>query len=242
MGEGGVRVVPPEFLRALRELCDEHGLLLIFDEVQTGIGRTGELFAYQRTGVDARHHGAGQGARRRLSARRLPRHRRSRQGHDRRHAWLDLRRQSARHGGGKRGARRDAAPTASSIACGASALLLKQRLAEIKDRYPAVIAEVRGEGLLIGLRAVIAERRAGRRAARRKDARGRGRRQCRAAAAAADRQRGRDRRSGRRIDRACARLGSSAPEQPRAGSSRMSANAVRHFLDLTDIPPRSCAG
>ena len=51
MGEGGVRVVAPEFLRALRQLCDQHGLLLMFDEVQTGIGRTGELFAYQRTGV-----------------------------------------------------------------------------------------------------------------------------------------------------------------------------------------------
>ena len=43
--------MPPEFLRALRELCDEHGLLLIFDEVQSGIGRTGELFAYEWTGV-----------------------------------------------------------------------------------------------------------------------------------------------------------------------------------------------
>ena len=63
MGEGGVRVVPPEFLRALRELCDEHGLLLVFDEVQTGIGRTGELFAYQQLGVEPGHHGAGQGAR-----------------------------------------------------------------------------------------------------------------------------------------------------------------------------------
>src|SRR6201999_7684 len=51
MGEGGVRVIEPSFLRALRELCDTHGLLLIFDEVQTGMGRTGELFAYQRTGV-----------------------------------------------------------------------------------------------------------------------------------------------------------------------------------------------
>src|SRR3954466_15012483 len=51
MGEGGVRVVPPEFLRALRRLCDVNGLLLMFDEVQTGIGRTGELFAYQRVGV-----------------------------------------------------------------------------------------------------------------------------------------------------------------------------------------------
>src|SRR5262249_57012832 len=52
VGEGGVRVAPPEFLRALRALCDQHGLLLIFDEVQTGVGRTGELFAYQRTGVE----------------------------------------------------------------------------------------------------------------------------------------------------------------------------------------------
>src|SRR6516225_8806753 len=51
MGEGGVRVVPPEFLRALRRLCDENELLLVFDEVQTGLGRTGELFAYQRYGV-----------------------------------------------------------------------------------------------------------------------------------------------------------------------------------------------
>ena len=51
MGEGGVRVVPPEFLRALRKLCDDNGLLLVFDEVQTGVGRTGELFAYQRCGV-----------------------------------------------------------------------------------------------------------------------------------------------------------------------------------------------
>src|SRR6202035_816747 len=51
MGEGGVRVVEPAFLRALRELCDRHGLMLIFDEVQSGMGRTGELFAYQRTGV-----------------------------------------------------------------------------------------------------------------------------------------------------------------------------------------------
>src|SRR5713226_5206105 len=51
MGEGGVRVVAPEFLRALRQLCDQNGLLLVFDEVQTGIGRTGDMFAYQHTGV-----------------------------------------------------------------------------------------------------------------------------------------------------------------------------------------------
>src|SRR6188508_1515324 len=50
-GEGGVRIASPAFLRALRQLCDEHGLLLIFDEVQTGMGRTGSFFAYERAGV-----------------------------------------------------------------------------------------------------------------------------------------------------------------------------------------------
>jgi acetylornithine/N-succinyldiaminopimelate aminotransferase len=50
-GEGGLRPATPDFLRALRKLCDEHGLLLIFDEVQTGVGRTGKLFAYEWSGV-----------------------------------------------------------------------------------------------------------------------------------------------------------------------------------------------
>lgn len=50
-GEGGVRIPEPGFLQALRNLCDEHGLLLMFDEVQTGMGRTGSWFAYQQTGV-----------------------------------------------------------------------------------------------------------------------------------------------------------------------------------------------
>ena len=50
-GEGGIRIPPPGFLQGLRQLCDEHELLLIFDEVQTGLGRTGHWFAYQREGV-----------------------------------------------------------------------------------------------------------------------------------------------------------------------------------------------
>ncbi len=50
-GEGGVRPVAPEFLRALRKICDDKGLLLIFDEIQTGIGRTGKLFAYEWLGI-----------------------------------------------------------------------------------------------------------------------------------------------------------------------------------------------
>lgn len=51
-GEGGLRHVPAAHLRLLRELCDEHGILLIFDEVQSGAGRTGYLFAYQASGVE----------------------------------------------------------------------------------------------------------------------------------------------------------------------------------------------
>src|SRR4029077_12261361 len=51
-GEGGLRPATAEFLRGLRKLCDEHGLLLIFDEVQTGVGRTGKFFAHERAGVE----------------------------------------------------------------------------------------------------------------------------------------------------------------------------------------------
>jgi len=154
MGEGGVRVVPHEFLRALRSLCDAHGLLLIFDEVQTGVGRTGELFAYQRTGVApdimalAKALGGG-----------FP-------------LGACLTTAAAGKGmtAGSHGSTFGGNPLAMAAAhavldvvladgflarvrhCG---LLFKQRLAEIKDRYPSVIAEVRGEGLLLGLRTVV---------------------------------------------------------------------------------------
>ncbi len=50
-GEGGIRALPEPCLRGLRELCDRHGLLLVFDEVQTGMGRTGRLFAHEASGV-----------------------------------------------------------------------------------------------------------------------------------------------------------------------------------------------
>ena len=52
-GEGGFTVTPPEFMRALRKLCDEHGILLIADEVQSGFARTGKLFAMEHYDVHA---------------------------------------------------------------------------------------------------------------------------------------------------------------------------------------------
>jgi acetylornithine/N-succinyldiaminopimelate aminotransferase len=154
MGEGGVRTLEPSFLRALRELCDRDGLLLIFDEVQSGMGRTGELFAYQRAGVApdimalAKALGGG-----------FP-------------MGAVLATSAAAKGmtPGTHGSTFGGNPLAMSAANATLdvmlapgffdhvkkiGILFKQRLAEIKDRYPSLIAEVRGEGLLVGLRAVV---------------------------------------------------------------------------------------
>ncbi|MBW7455778.1 aspartate aminotransferase family protein [Paenibacillus sepulcri] len=52
-GEGGVHAAEQDYLNQLRQLCDEKGILLIFDEIQTGMGRTGKMFAYQHYGIEA---------------------------------------------------------------------------------------------------------------------------------------------------------------------------------------------
>ena len=62
-GEGGINVAENEFLSGLRQLADEHQCLLMFDEVQTGMGRTGSWYAYQQTPRPARRHDSRQGAR-----------------------------------------------------------------------------------------------------------------------------------------------------------------------------------
>jgi acetylornithine/N-succinyldiaminopimelate aminotransferase len=153
MGEGGVRVVPHTFLRALRKLCDDNGLLLIFDEIQTGIGRTGDMFAYQHTGVTpdimtiAKALGGG-----------FPIG-----------ACMATTEASKGMTAGTHGSTFGGNPLAMAVGNAVldviaadgfldrmknNALLLKQRLAELKDRHASVLAEVRGEGLLIGLRMI----------------------------------------------------------------------------------------
>jgi 4-aminobutyrate aminotransferase/(S)-3-amino-2-methylpropionate transaminase len=52
MGEGGFYLAPPEFLQALRQLCDQHGILLVIDEIQTGFARTGRMFAVEYAGIE----------------------------------------------------------------------------------------------------------------------------------------------------------------------------------------------
>ena len=152
-GEGGVRVASPTFLRALRQLCDQHGLLLVFDEIQTGFVRSGEMFAYERSGVKpdvmaiAKALGGGFPV----------------------GACLATTEASKGMTVGTHGTTFGGNPLAMAVGNAAldimtdpefldrvrkNALLLKQRLAELKDRYASVIAEVRGEGLLIGLRMI----------------------------------------------------------------------------------------
>ena len=153
-GEGGVRVAEPSFLRALRALCDEHGLLLVFDEVQCGMGRTGKLFAYELVGVtpDVMAVAKGIGGGFPLGA------------------FLTTTESGKGMVYGTHGTTYGGNPLGT--ACGnavldvmlepgflehvqQTGLLLKQRLAELRDRFPNVIAEVRGQGLMLGLRLAV---------------------------------------------------------------------------------------
>src|ERR1700751_3564975 len=153
-GEGGVRAAPHAFYKALRQLCDDNDLLLIFDEVQTGMGRTGERFAYKRLGVTpdvmplAKALGGG------FPIGACP-------------ATADA---AAGMTPGTHGSTFGGNPLAVAAANAVldvmlkpgffehvpkMSLLLKPKFASLVDRHPNVRTEVRGEGLLIGLKAVV---------------------------------------------------------------------------------------
>ena len=92
MGEGGMREVSWPFLRDLRALCDEKGVLLLLDEVQSGMGRTGRLFAHEWAGITPDVMATAKGLGGGFPVRRLPRHGEGRRRHDARKPRLDLRR------------------------------------------------------------------------------------------------------------------------------------------------------
>ena len=152
-GEGGARVFSDEDLRTIRKLCDEQGALLIYDEIQCGMGRTGKLFAYEWTGVEpdvmtvAKALGGGFPVGACLA--------------------------SAKAGScmtfGSHGSTYGGNPLAMAVALAAFdeiatpammehvrdvAGYFGQQLAGLKDRYPDVIADIRGKGLLIGVQLI----------------------------------------------------------------------------------------
>jgi len=150
-GEVGVRVPPANFLRRLREFCDARGLLLVLDEVQTGIGRTGRLFAYEETGItpDIMAVGKGIGGGFPLGA------------------CLATERAAKGMTPGSHGSTYGGNPLAMAAGNAVMDEILKpefmehvraisgymqQNLAALAAEHPSVIAEVRGRGLLLGLR------------------------------------------------------------------------------------------
>jgi acetylornithine/N-succinyldiaminopimelate aminotransferase len=150
-GEGGIRTADPAFLEELRQLCDEHDVLLMFDEVQCGMGRTGRLFAYEWTRItpDIMTLAKGLGGGFPIGA------------------CLATARAASGMTPGSHGSTFGGNPLACAVANGvldvlldqgfldhvrAMAERLRERLNELVATFPGVVHEVRGQGLLLGLR------------------------------------------------------------------------------------------
>lgn len=150
-GEGGIRVVSNEMLRQMREICDDNGILMVLDEIQCGIGRTGRLFAHEWAGIEpdvmAIAKGIGGG---------FP-------------VGACLATAEAAEGmsAGTHGTTYGGNPLAMNVAgavldivledgfldaVNSKALLFKQGLASVADEFPDVFEEIRGFGLMIGLK------------------------------------------------------------------------------------------
>ena len=151
MGEGGIRAVPHTFLRGLRELCDQHKILLICDEVQTGVGRLGRLFAHELADItpDVMSVAKGIGGGFPLGA------------------VLATKDAAGGMVPGTHGSTFGGNPLAVAVGHAVvetvleegflesvrqKALRLRQELARLKDEFPNVVDEVRGDGLLVGIK------------------------------------------------------------------------------------------
>lgn len=150
-GEGGVRAVPVQCLKGLRDLCDKHGLMLILDEVQTGVGRTGKLFAHELAGITPDIMAVAKGLGGGFPA----------------GAILSTREAAKGMTPGTHGSTFGGNPLAMAVAAEVleivaeakfleavelKALRLKQALAGLKNQFSKVVEEVRGVGLLTGLK------------------------------------------------------------------------------------------
>ena len=150
-GEGGIREVPAEFLQELRALCDEHGLLLILDEIQTGMGRTGTLLVCEQAGVrpDIAALAKGLGGGFPIGA------------------CLATANAASGMTAGTHGSTFGGNPLACAVANAVLDVMLEegflarvaelgrllhQRLLATAAQHPQVVAEVRGRGLLAGVR------------------------------------------------------------------------------------------
>jgi acetylornithine/N-succinyldiaminopimelate aminotransferase len=143
--------VPRDFLRALRALCDEHGILLILDEIQCGMGRTGTLFAHEQAGITPDLMGVAKGI----------------GGGFPLGACLATEDAATGMVAGSHGSTYGGNPLACAVGNAVMAEitapgflddvkrkagLVRQRLAELADAHPDIIAEIRGEGLMLGVR------------------------------------------------------------------------------------------
>ncbi|MBU6372203.1 MAG: aspartate aminotransferase family protein [Alphaproteobacteria bacterium] len=153
-GEGGCRAMPLECLRGLRELCDQHGLLLIFDEVQCGAGRTGKMWAHEWAGITPDIMAAAKGI----------------GGGFPMGAILATRHAASGMVRGTHGTTFGGNPLAMAVGAACFDILnapeflarvqdisnhFGQALEGLKDRHPGLVQDVRGKGLLRGLKLSI---------------------------------------------------------------------------------------
>lgn len=153
-GEGGIRPVPPQCMKGLRDLCDEHGLLLILDEIQCGMGRTGALFDHENSGItpDIMAVAKGIGGGFPLGA------------------CLATERAASGMVAGTHGSTYGGNPLGCAVGCAVMEEItsdgfldhvrhvsghLRQRLEGLIAAHPDVFESVRGEGLMLGVKCVV---------------------------------------------------------------------------------------